>query len=242
MASAVWNPWHGCTKISPGCAHCYVYRIDAAHGAAVSSQECRRTADFSLPVKRDRAGIYKHPPGTKFWTCFTSDFLLSDADAWRPEAWDMIRARSDCSFFFFTKRIDRFAECLPPDWGGGWENVTVGCTVENQAMADRRLPLFLAAPIRHRTIGVEPMLEAVELSQYLSSGGIEEVSAGGESGPEARVCRYEWVLSLREQCVRAGVPFHYHQTGAKLVKDGRLYRIPRRLQQDQARRAGIDFG
>ena len=64
---------------------------------------------------------------------------------------------------------------------------------------------------------------------------------GGESGPEARVCDYEWVLQLREQCVATDIPFCYHQTGARLMKDGRLYRIPRLWQHIQARKAGLDF-
>jgi protein gp37 len=68
---------------------------------------------------------------------------------------------------------------------------------------------------------------------------IEEVVAGGESGPNARLCRWEWFTALRDQCVRAGVAFTFKQTGAVFVKDGKTYRIPRRLQHSQARRAGI---
>ncbi len=79
-----WNPWHGCTKTSPGCRNCYVYRQDAIHGQTVASSVCRRTLSFDLPVKRDRKGIFKIPPGSVVYTCFTSDFLLADADAWRP--------------------------------------------------------------------------------------------------------------------------------------------------------------
>lgn len=56
------------------------------------------------------------------------------------------------------------------------------------------------------------------------------VSAGGESGPEARICDYEWVLDIRSQCINANVSFDFHQTGAKLLKDGKLYRIPKEKQ------------
>ncbi len=237
---AVWNPWHGCTKISPGCLHCYVYRIDASHRQEISSSECRKTSNYSLPVRRDRTGAYRISPGTYVYTCFTSDFFLEDADAWRDEAWRMIRERSDCTFFFFTKRIDRFLFCIPADWGDGYENVVIGCTVENNRMAQKRLPLFLEAPIRRRVIGVEPILESVDLLPYLD-GRISEVSVGGESGPDARTCDYDWVLDIRRQCAAAGTAFHFHQTGACFRKDGRIYRIPRNQQGIQARKAGIDL-
>lgn len=220
--------------------HCYVYRLDKMHGTEISSSECRRTADFGLPLKKSRNGEYRISPGSTVYTCFSSDFFLEEADAWRDEAWSIIRERSDCRFFFFTKRIGRAAFCFPEDWGDGYDNVIIGCTVENCDMAQARLPVFLDLPVKHRTIGVEPMLESIDLSPYLK-GGIEEVSCGGESGPDARVCDYDWVLSLRDQCAAAGVRFHYHQTGARLRKDGRIYEIPRRLQSEQARRAGIDL-
>lgn len=220
--------------------HCYVYRIDEAHDRADQSAECRKTGNFGLPVKRDRTGVFKIPSGSVFYTCFTSDFLIKDADAWREEAWKMIKERSDCSFFFFTKRIDRFLSCIPDDWGDGYENVTVGCTVENQKMADYRLPLFLAAPIRNRTVGVEPILEKIDLLPYLD-GRIRSVSVGGESGNEARLCDYDWVLDIREQCRERGISFSFHQTGANFRKDGKYYSIPRSQQGAQARKANIDL-
>lgn len=239
MASVTWNPWHGCTKISPGCRHCYVYRIDAAHDNSEASSQCRKTGNFRLPVMKKRDGSYKIEPGTCIYTCFTSDFLIEDADEWRREAWKMIRERSDCVFFFYTKRIDRFADCLPDDWNDGYENVIVGCTVENQDMADYRLPVFLSAPIRHREIGIEPMLEKIDISAYLSEK-IDGVSVGGESGPDARPCDFDWVLDIRRQCLDKNIPFSYHQTGSFLVKNGKKYNIPRNLQHSQAKKAGIN--
>ncbi len=79
--SASWNPWHGCRKISPGCAHCYVYRIDGRHGK--SGADIVRTAAYDLPLRKSQDGSYKIPPGETVYTCFTSDFLLPEADAWR---------------------------------------------------------------------------------------------------------------------------------------------------------------
>ncbi len=235
---ATWNLWHGCRKYSAGCKNCYVYRGDAKYD--VDSTAVRKTAAFSLPVARGRDGAYKYPSGTCFMTCFTSDFLIEDADAWRDEAWAMIRERSDCSFLFITKRITRFADCVPPDWGDGWDNVSVGCTVENNAEAGRRMPVFVNAPIKHKLVCCEPLLEKVDLSPWLDKG-IERVIAGGESGVGVRECDYSWVLSLREQCVTAGVGFYFKQTGAIFRKDGRYYSVPRKLQHAQARKAGIDY-
>lgn len=237
---ADWNPWHGCTKLSPGCKYCYVYRQDAMYGSTTASDQCRKTGAFYLPIKRKRDKTYKIPPGKVVFTCFTSDFLLKDADDWRWECWEMIRTRSDCWFYFFTKRIDRLEQCLPPDWGDGYENVIIGCTVENQDRADYRLPIFNALPIKHKSIIASPLLEAIDLSPYLNDT-IEEVAVGGESGVQARPCHYDWILDLRRQCVEKDIPFRFHQTGAYFVKDGRMYRVKRGYQLAQARKAGIDY-
>ena len=95
---------------------------------------------------------------------------------------------------------------------------------------------------------IEPMLTAVDLKPYIEqyrksdgSSVIEEVSVGGESGALARVCDYEWVESVQKQCKENGISFYYHQTGAKLIKNGRLYNIPRKLQHIQAYKAGLDI-
>lgn len=95
---ADWNPWHGCTKISPGCKYCYVYRQDEMYGSEIASSVCRKTGNFNLPIKKKRDKSWKIESGKVVFTCFTSDFLLKDADAWRPECWEMMRLRSDLWF------------------------------------------------------------------------------------------------------------------------------------------------
>ena len=199
-----------------------------------------KTQNFNLPTRKSREGGYKIPSGACLATCFTSDFLLEDADEWRGEAWRMMRERSDVQFFFVTKRIERLEHCLPPDWGAGYENVEINCTVENQQMAEQRLPILRDVPARHKGIVCEPLLSAIDLSPYLG-GWVEHVLAGGESGNQARVCDYDWVLGLKKQCERADVSFYFKQTGARLKKDGKLYRIAREHQYAQARKAGIDY-
>lgn len=234
----LYNPWHGCHKISPGCLHCYVYRIDAVYGRDPSV--VTKNGTFDLPIRKNRQGQYSIPSGETVYTCFSSDFLVDEADAWRPEVWAMMKQRSDLTFIFLTKRIHRLKACLPADWGDGYENVIIGCTVENQEQADKRLPIFLSLPIKHRNIICEPLLTSIDLTPYLDDR-IELVMAGGESGSEARVCDYDWVLALRQQAVSRNIGFSYHQTGALLRKDGHLYKIPRKNQSEQARKAKLDW-
>lgn len=236
--SVTWNLWHGCHKISAGCANCYVYRMDEKHGR--DSSVVRKTGEFNLPVRRNRLGTYKVPAGEMVYTCFTSDFLLEDADEWRPQAWEMIRQRSDLVFMFITKRIDRLERCLPADWGDGYPHVQICCTAENQERADYRLPIFSRSPVQHKSIVCEPLLEEIDLSPYLGPW-VKQVIAGGESGTKARICDYQWILSLRRQCVEHDVPFTFKQTGYRFRKDGRLYLIDRPYQHRQAYKAGINY-
>lgn len=236
---AGWNPWHGCTKLSEGCAHCYVYRMDEAFARDASA--VRKTAEYDLPRRRKRDGGFAIEPGQDVWTCLSSDFFLDKADPWRMHAWETMRLRGDLRFHIITKRILRAGQCLPDDWGEGYRNVRIGCTAENQRRACERLDAFVNMPIAARFVVCEPLLGPVDISAWLKSGAIEQVIAGGESGDGARECRYEWVIALREQCREAGVAFHFKQTGANFVKDGRRYRIARQDQAGQARRAGLDI-
>lgn len=237
--SSLWNPWHGCHKWSAGCQHCYVYRIDGKHGR--NSSEVTKNEKFDLPVQRKKNGEYKIPSGRLIYTCFSSDFFVEDADEWRPEAWAMMKERSDLEFLFITKRIERLAQCVPSDWGSGYDNVTICCTMENQDRVDYRLPIYKAAPIKHKRIICEPLLSDIDFSPYLEGDWVGQIVAGGESGWDARVCHYDWVLHIRRQCVDHGIPFWFKQTGSKFLKDGKLYNVPRQFQHKQARKAGINI-
>lgn len=238
MTEEVWNPWHGCKKYSDGCQNCYVYRRDGLVG--LDASEVKKNLSFDYPLKKGRDGAYKIPPGSTVFCCMTSDFFLEEADDWRPDIWKIIKTRSDVNFIIITKRIVRFYDCIPNDWGEGYKNVVFGCTVENQKWCDIRLPVFNDIPAAGKIIICEPLLGPIDMRRYLN-GNIKQVIAGGESGNEARVCDYDWVLNLREQCKEAGVSFRFKQTGARLKKDGKIYRILRRYQHLQARKAGIDI-
>lgn len=234
----IWNPWHGCRKISAGCLNCYMYRRDAEFGK--DSSVITKTNSFNLPIQKKKDGSYKLHENGYVYVCMTSDFFIEQADEWRIEAWRMMRQRPDLRFYIITKRIHRFTASLPDDWNNGYEHVTICSTCENQAAADYRLPILLDLPIQHRAIIHEPMLEKIDIEAYLASGKIEGVICGGESGPSARLCSYDWILHTREQCIRQNVPFHFKQTGAKFMKDGKIYDIKRGLQISQAHKAGID--
>jgi protein gp37 len=236
--SSIWNPWHGCHKISAGCRHCYVYRGDFKHD--IDSTIVAQTKSFDLPVRKKRNGEYKISSGTMLYTCFSSDFFVEDADQWRAEAWQMIRLRNDVNFLMITKRIDRLHVVLPDDWGDGYEHVSICCTLENQDRADYRLPIYIKAPIKHKVIICEPLLERIDLRSYIGSY-IEQVVVGGESGSEARSCDFDWIMEIHDLCMENNISFWFKQTGAKFVKDGHLYLIKRQFQHTQARKAGINF-
>lgn len=151
----------------------------------------------------------------------------------------MIRRRPDLNFLFLTKRIERFAACVPRDWSDGYENVVIGCTVENQVNADARLSLFARLPIRHKMVICQPLLGRVDLEHYLND--VELVVVGGESNPHARPLRYDWVLDLRAQCMRQQVAFTFRQCGTHFIKDGKTYRLPTEILMSQAKKADLDY-
>lgn len=211
---------------------------DSKHGK--DSSIITKTGQFNLPVRRKKDKTYKIPSGNLVYTCFTSDFLIEEADEWRIEAWKMMRERYDLHFLFITKRIDRLGQCLPPDWGDGYDNVTICCTMENQDRVDYRLPLYKAAPVKHKIIICEPLLSAINFKGELGTW-VEQIVVGGESGKEARICNYDWVLDIRRQCIENNISFWFKQTGYRLLKGEREYKIARQFQHTQARKAGINY-
>ena len=233
---ARWDPWRGCKKCSDGCLHCYIHKGDAKRN--VDTNLIVKTKDFFKPVEKLKNGAYKMKSGLVL-LCFSSDFLIEEADEWRSECWQMIKERQDCEFMFLTKRIDRFANCIPTDWNDGYENVIVCCTVENQKNADYRLSIFKDLPIKHKSITVQPMLENIDIEQYLD--GIDLVVVGGESDVNARPLDYAWVLNVREQCVRKNVNFEFRQCGTHFIKDGKQYKLQTKDLCKQARLANINY-
>ncbi|HHX57063.1 MAG TPA: DUF5131 family protein [Clostridiales bacterium] len=234
---AMWNPWRGCHKYSEGCRFCYIHKGDYKRG--IDTNQIVKTDKFYAPILKNKKGDYKIKSGQIVYLCFSTDFLIEDADKWRVECWKMIKERSDLTFLFLTKRIERFLKCIPDDWNNGYDNVIVGCTIENQNKADLRLTIFDKLPIRHKNIICQPLIEKVDISAHLKD--IELVVVGGESDYNARPLDYEWVLSISEQCIRKNVHFEFRQCGTYFIKDGKTYNLNVKELCSQAKKAGINF-
>ena len=171
-----------------------------------------------------------------------SDFFLEEADAWRDEAWDIIRKRPGICFSLLTKRANRIRDHLPEDWGDGWDNVTFAVSCENQANLDERMPYLLELPLKHCWISLKPFIGPVDLSACLESGKVEWVLAGGENYLGQRPLHYEWVQKVYDDCLRYGVRFTFSHIGNVFIKDGKEYRVKSRTEQTiQAIRSGLNI-
>lgn len=140
----------------------------------------------------------------------------------------------------FTKRPQRVADYLPPNWGDSWENVFFNVTCENQRRADECPPILHALPFKRKGIMCAPLIGQVDIDRYLAEGQIEQVLSSGENSAGSRPCHYEWVKSLYEQCKTHDVTFHFIETGSVFVKDGKTYHISnKQIQAQQAYRSGL---
>lgn len=233
---AIWNPWRGCEKCSEGCFHCYIHKGDLKRN--INTNDIVETKDFNKPIERLKNGNYKMKSGLVY-LCFSTDFLIKQADEWREYCWKMIKEREDCTFLFLTKRIERFMDCIPNDWNNGYDNVVVCCTIENQKNADYRLSIFKDLPIKHKCITAQPLLEKIDIEKYLDD--IELVVVGGESDNFARPLNYEWVLDIRRQCVLKNVNFEFRQFGTYTIKDGIKHKIQTRDLSKLAKLSNINY-
>ena len=237
----IWNPWHGCRKVSEGCRNCYMFFLDAQRGKD-GGDIYRTKAGFRYPLSKDRSGQYKVKSGEMLRVCMTSDFFLEEADPWRDEAWEIIAQRPDVKFFLLTKRPDRVEKYLPHGWGDGWDNVMLNVTAENQRRADERIPILLSLPFKHKGVMCAPYIGPVSMKDALSTGQIEQVLCDGENYGGARPCHYEWVKALRDECAAADVTFVFCGTGRRFVKNGRLYKIEESaVQSQQAFKSGLHY-
>ena len=237
----IWNPWHGCFKKSEGCQNCYMYYLDKQRGVD-GDYVYKVKNNFDYPLHKNKDGSYKVKSGETLRVCMTSDFFLAEADEWRKEAWEIIKKRDDVLFRFITKRPERISDVLPSDWGSGWENCFLHVTAENQKRADERIPILLSLPFKHKGVICAPFIGEVSLKQYLSSGMIEEVIAGGENYDGARPCHYDWVKKLYDECVSFGIKFCFMETGNVFVKDGKAYHLKnKRIQSVMAHKSGLQF-
>lgn len=212
-----FNPWLGCTKVSPACDHCYAESWAKRTGSPALWLGARR---------RTRPDYWRQPPkwnaaarrnGTRarvFCASLADVFDNQVPPEWRADLWALIAATPDLDWVLLTKRPQNIETMLPDDWNEGRANVWLGSTVENQAEADRRLPHLLRVPAKLHFLSCEPLLGPLDLpARDDPRHRIDWVIAGGESGPNARPSQPEWVQGLRDRCDEIGAAFFFKQWG-----------------------------
>jgi protein gp37 len=151
--NATWNPWYGCKKVSPGCKFCYAERDMNRYGKDFRAVT-RSTTKFNAPK------FWKE--GKLVFTCSWSDWFIEEADAWRNDAWKVIRDTPQHTYQILTKRPERILDHLPEDWGDGYPNVWLGVSVESQAQVERLLVLS-KVPAVVRFASFEPLIGPIDL-------------------------------------------------------------------------------
>lgn len=215
-----FNPWVGCTKISPACDHCYAEGWAKRTGQAqLWSGERRRTSEtnWKAPLKWNRQARAENRRFRVFCASLADVFDNQALGEWRIGLWRMIAATPNLDWLLLTKRPQNIPKMLPtsrddlPQWGDGWPNVWLGTTVENQAEVERRIPHLRTAPAAVHFLSCEPMLEPI----VPDLRGIDWVICGGESGGGARDMDASWARSLRDDCHAENVPFFMKQMTRK---------------------------
>jgi protein gp37 len=236
-----FNPWWGCVKVSPGCEHCYAETFSKRTGHSIwgpAATTQRRTfgdRHWQEPLKWNADAVKAGERRRVF--CASMADVFEDhpqLDAERARLWELVDKTPALDWLLLTKRPENVIDFVPGQWftAHRWpSNVWIGTSVENQAMADKRIPHLINIPAPVRFLSCEPLLGPVNLEPWLGGeyatgveyGGYREMAqepseiqwviVGGESGPKARPMDAEWVRSLRDQCNGAGVAFHFKQWG-----------------------------
>jgi protein gp37 len=224
---ATWNPVRGCTRISPGCSHCYAETF-AERFRGVPGHPYEQGFDLRLVPEKLAEPLRWRSPRMVFVNSM-SDLLHEDVPVeYIQDVVRVMRLARWHTYQVLTKRSERLCELLrgPLREAGEDEHIWWGVSVENRRHGLPRIDHLREAPARVRFLSVEPLLE--DLGE-VDLTGVHWVIAGGESGPGARPMQKEWVVSLRDQCERAGVAFFFKQWGgvrkAKAGRqiDGRTY-------------------
>ena len=221
---ATWNPVTGCTKVSPGCDHCYAERItERFHGPG-------SFAEVKLHPDRLDQPLRWRKPRRVFVNSMSDLFHDAVPDEFIGQVFDVMLRTPQHTYQVLTKRPGRMASFVKMWLGESYAqwipNLWLGTSVESQKWADVRIPKLLDTPAAVRFLSCEPLLGAVNVRPYFWSGdetgplvGIDWVIVGGESGPGARPMHPQWARQLRDQCTSAGVPFFFKQWGAWIQSD-----------------------
>lgn len=204
---STWNPWIGCHKKSPGCLNCYGERWGKRTGRDFSVVARTKPRTFNSPLH------WKEP--RRIFACSLSDFFIEEADPWRNEAWEIIRATPHHTHMLLTKREERMASCFPPDWP--LDNVELGVSVESWDYV-YRLDALMESGAKRIFVSAEPLLGYLHLIPYLypcnDDRVLDGVIVGGESGAGFRFMKDNWAISLREQCRSTNTAFFFKQHSA----------------------------
>jgi len=268
-ADSTFNPWIGCTRVSPGCDHCYAAVSRPALAMKIewgAGKPRHRTAvsTWKAPLKWDRDAQASGKRHLVFCSSLADVFDNEVPDAWRGDLWDLIEQTPHLTWLLLTKRIGNAARMLRTgDWAASprW-NVWIGASVVNQEEADRDIPKLLATPASKRFVSYEPALGPVDWSKFLfqfdghvqPSGflrlklrardkRVDWIIVGGESdqpGHKARPFNIEWARQTVKQCKGAGVAPFVKQLGSSPWFGTTRDREPHIIMVDCKDRAGAD--
>ena len=224
---ATWNPMRGCTKISPGCLHCYAETF-AERWRGIPGHPFEFGFDLRLVPEKLGDPIRWATPRRVFVNSVSDLFHEEVPDEYIIKVARVMKAANWHTYQVLTKRAGRMASLLGGSlrFAAEQSHIWWGVSVENRKHGLPRVDLLRSAPTRVRFLSVEPLLE--DLGTF-KLNGISWVIVGGESGPGARPMNAEWVRNIRRQCKQAGVAFFFKQwggvrkaeTGREL--DGRTY-------------------
>jgi protein gp37 len=215
-----FNPWWGCHKVSPACDNCYAEVWAKRVGQTVWGHEAPRRffgeAHWLEPLRWNQQALTARTRARVFCASMADVFeRRASLNKERERLWNLIDQTPNLDWLLLTKRPQNVLSMTP--WGDAWpHNVWIGTSVENQKLAELRLPFLLALPAAVRFLSCEPLLGPLDLRSWFNRrplNPIDWVIAGGESGPQSRPMHPDWALALLNQCQRAKVPFHFKQWG-----------------------------
>ena len=220
---STFNPWIGCTKVGPGCDHCYAeadfdLRKHRVRWGSGNPRSRTSATNWQNPRKWERAHaafFAEHGRARRVFCASLADVFDNEAPAeWRADLLRLIGETPHLHWLLLTKRIGNVRGMVPD---GLPANVWLGATMVNRAEFLRDMPKLLATPASIRFVSAEPLLEDVG---DLDLRGLDWLIVGGESGSHARPMSAAWVRDLRAQCERDGVAFHFKQWGGRADKGG----------------------
>jgi len=213
---STWNPLTGCTKISPGCKHCYAERM-AIRLKAMGKENYRNGFKLTMHENAFEKPLEWKKPQVIFVNSMSDLFHKDVPLSFIQRVFDVMKRAHWHQFQVLTKRSERLAELSPHlEWT---DNIWMGVSVETEKYTFR-IDDLRKTGAKIKFLSVEPLLGPI---QKINLKGINWVIVGGESGPGARPLEKEWVTSIRDQCLKAKVPFFFKQWGGvQKKKAGRL--------------------